>query len=82
MGGLANNPKFFGTATSETASIADWRGSWNGDQAITPALPSSMSWFRRGNQSIDMATAGVFAHNTQSGIDASNLSHRTILLGY
>ncbi|MCL2002258.1 hypothetical protein FWG76_02530 [Candidatus Saccharibacteria bacterium] len=84
-GGLANNPKFFGSTLAEiVARSASNNSSWNGDYAYSVATPNSRFWFAMGNRSFNSSQVGVFAFygSNSGGGAAEHHSHRTILLGY
>jgi hypothetical protein len=86
IGGLANNPLFFGTATAEiVATAANTRGGWNGDFANSVYTPTRL-WFIRGGRpnetEANLPGTGIFAfYGASAGVDATS-GHRTILSGY
>ena len=79
IGGLANNVKFFGSNTAETASSAVLDGGWNSDHTYT--VRSVQPWLMYGASSND-GFAGVFAFTANLGGGWQIATHRTILLGY
>jgi hypothetical protein len=79
-GGLADNPLFFGSATSEILSANDLRGSWNRDQAY-PVI-SSYSFFTRGGPANYGTDTGAVAFSRSNGVASATAGHRTILSGY
>jgi hypothetical protein len=81
-GDLANNPRFFGSSTSETISaVFDVRSGWNGDR--TSVVDSTSQWQTRGGRLESPATdGGVFSSVRSLGAIDSVTSHRTILSGY
>jgi hypothetical protein len=84
-GGLAGNPRFFGSATAEIVSIANQYGSWNGDysRAHHATESSNRPWSTLGGQSNDgIGRPGTFAFYSRTGNTNNYISHRTILSGY
>ena len=82
-GGLANEPRFLGTATSEITSATNTQGGWNSDRTRSVSAASTYVWFLRSDGANTAADAGVFAYYGWNGFDTNaNISHRTILLGY
>ncbi|MCL2002008.1 hypothetical protein FWG76_01215 [Candidatus Saccharibacteria bacterium] len=80
-GGLANKPKFFGDAQSETMSTGtSTTSNWNDDSMYS--VQSTAQWQERGGRSNNASLNGVFASQRFAGDTDSTTSHRTILLGY
>jgi hypothetical protein len=82
IGGLANNPLFFGTSTAETiARPGAGSGSWNGDRSYT--VYSSEPWFAFSSPSNLGVQAGLFSPDADNGAyNVAQNGHRTILSGY
>jgi hypothetical protein len=82
-GGLANNNKFFGSATAEVVSRAVTYGGWNTNR--TYSVRSSYPWQFRGG-SAESARTGLFTFRHAQGGENNDgnltTSHRTILSGY
>jgi hypothetical protein len=80
-GALADNPRFFGSATAEVISRASIDGGWNGDRQYS--IYSDTPWLIGGGRSsLGTTTAGVFSiHGAAGGVN-QHASHRTILSGY
>jgi hypothetical protein len=79
-GSLANNVKFFGSATSEIVSAAADSGSWNGDRIWS--VESAQSWQMKSGYSYHTSAAGIFHNDNNNGGVLAGLGHRTILSGY
>ncbi|MCL2002318.1 hypothetical protein FWG76_02845 [Candidatus Saccharibacteria bacterium] len=79
-GGLANNKSFFGGALAEVTARNDGNGAWH--DGLAHSVSEAYSISRRGGQSANSATAGVFTYHWEAGNTNNPTSHRTILLGY
>ena len=82
LGGLANEPRFFGDNIAETISIPSTAANsgWQADYAYSVA--SNIPWFMLGGESPNQSSAGIFSFVGRSGNMEPLISHRTILLGY
>ncbi|MCL2038615.1 hypothetical protein FWG86_01795 [Candidatus Saccharibacteria bacterium] len=89
-GGLANNPLFFGSATSETVSFGSWVGAWDGGWNIdlVQTVGSVRSWIIRGGLSNMGFRAGASAFADGSGYSANGgindhfASYRVVVSGF
>ena len=83
QGRLANNIRFFGSATAEIVSTTMGGASnsaWHEDRSYTAF--STSPWYTGGGRPENVQGAGIFGFYGYAGVDVDHVSHRTILLGY
>jgi hypothetical protein len=79
-GRLFGKPQFFGTAVSESVSMAGSLGSWN--SGYVQSVEETWPWQIRSGSSAFGADSGLTIFHRDMGNILPNTSHRTILSGY